>query len=90
MSPGQDTCSASSYPQDGIAQGEAVLRDLAVHPATATYVATKLARHFIADEPPPEAVARIARAFRDSGGHLPTVHAALLDCPEAWSSRWPS
>ena len=67
-----------------MAQGEAVLRDIAVHPATATYVATKLARHFIADEPPPEAVARIARAFRDSGGHLPTVYAALLDCPEAW------
>ena len=36
-------------------------------------MATKLARHFIADEPPAGAVARIARAFRDSGGHLPTV-----------------
>ena len=29
---------------------------------------------------------RIARAFRDSGGHLPTVHAALLACPEAWDA----
>jgi uncharacterized protein (DUF1800 family) len=72
------------YPQEGIAQGEAVLRDIAVHPATATFAASKLARHFIADEPPPEAVARIARAFRDSGGHLPTVYEALLACPEAW------
>jgi uncharacterized protein (DUF1800 family) len=74
----------ASYPQDGIAQGEAVLRDIAVHPATATFVATKLARHFIADDPPPEAIACIARAFRDSGGHLPTVYRALVDCPEAW------
>ena len=45
------------------------------------HIATKLARHFIADDPPPTAVARIARAFRDSDGHLPTVHAALLDGP---------
>ena len=83
-SPGQEPCSARPTPQDGIAQGEAVLRDLAAHPATALHIATKLARHFIADEPPPDAVARIARAFRDSDGHLPTVYAALLDCPEAW------
>ena len=83
-SPGARALLGKTYPQDGIAQGEAVLRDLAAHPATAMHVATKLARHFIADEPPPDAVARIARAFRDSDGHLPTVYAALLDCPEAW------
>jgi uncharacterized protein (DUF1800 family) len=83
--PGPRHLLGSSYPQEGIAQGEAVLRDIAAHPATAMFVATKLARHFIADDPPPEAVARIARAFRDSDGHLPTVYAALLDCPEAWT-----
>jgi uncharacterized protein (DUF1800 family) len=82
--PGARQLLGKTYAEDGVAQGEAVLRDLAAHPATATFVATKLARHFITDEPPPGAVARIARAFRDSGGHLPTVHGALLDCPEAW------
>jgi uncharacterized protein (DUF1800 family) len=82
--PGARTLLGKTYAEDGMAQGEAVLRDLAAHPATAQFVATKLARHFIADEPPPEAVARIARAFRDSDGHLPTVYGALLDCPEAW------
>ena len=83
--PGPRTLLGKTYAQEGVAQGDAVLRDLAAHPATATHVATKLARHFIADEPPPEAVARIAGAFRESGGHLPTVYAALLDCPEAWA-----
>ena len=83
--PGPRFLLGRTYAEDGAAQGEAVLRDLAAHPATARHVATKLARHFIADEPPPEAVARIERAFRDSDGHLPTVHAALLECPEAWS-----
>jgi uncharacterized protein (DUF1800 family) len=68
-----------------VAQGEAVLRDLAAHPATATHVATKLVRHFIADDPPPAAVERVARAFVDSGGSLPVVHAALVQAPEAWA-----
>jgi uncharacterized protein (DUF1800 family) len=83
---GPRTILGKTYAQDGMAQGETVLRDLAADPSTATHVATKLARHFIADEPPPPAVERIARAFRDSGGHLPTVHAALLACPEAWDA----
>ena len=82
--PGQRNLLGRTYAEAGLEQGEAVLRDLAAHPATATHLATKLARHFIADEPPPGAVARIARAFRDSAGHLPSVHGALLDCPEAW------
>ena len=82
--PGSRTLLGKTYVQEGVDQGEAVLRDLAAHPATALHVATKLARHFIADEPPPEAVARIARAFRNSDGHLPSVYNALLDSPEAW------
>lgn len=85
--PGTRKLLGKNYPEDGIAQGEAVLRDIATHPATATFIATKLARHFIADEPPPEAVRRIARAFLDTAGHLPSVYKALLDCPEAW--QWP-
>jgi uncharacterized protein (DUF1800 family) len=84
--PGPKTILGKTYTQDGIAQGEAVLRDLAAHPATATYIATKLARHFIADQPPAATIERIARAFRESGGHLPTVYAALLDSPEAWDA----
>ena len=40
--------------------------DLARHPSTARFIATKLCRHYIADAPPPAAVARVERAFRDS------------------------
>jgi uncharacterized protein (DUF1800 family) len=82
--PGPRDMLGKRYTQDGAAQGEAVLRDLATHPATARHIATKLARHFIADDPPAAAVARIEGAFRTSNGHLPTVYAALLDSPEAW------
>jgi uncharacterized protein (DUF1800 family) len=82
--PGPRTVLGRVYPAAGQEQGEAILRDLAAHPATARRIAQKLAMHFIADSPPPAAVARLERAFRDSGGDLPTVHAALISLPEAW------
>ncbi len=82
--PGSKTVLGKSYAQDGMAQGEAVLDDLCRHPSTARYVAQKLARHFIADEPPAAAVEAIARAFLQSDGDLPTVYEALIDAPSAW------
>jgi len=82
--PGHKVMLGRRYPDEGFAQGVAVLRDLAAQPATAHFVATKLTRHFIADEPPPQAVARLAEAFARNGGHLPSVYAALIDAREAW------
>jgi len=73
-----------TYEGGGIEQGEAVLDDLARHPHTAKFLATKLCRHFIDDEPPPAAVARVERAFRDSEGDLAATSAALVKSPEAW------
>jgi uncharacterized protein (DUF1800 family) len=73
------------YADGGYEQGVAVLRDVAARPATAKFLATKLARHFIADEPPPAAVDRITRAFYDSKGDLPTVYRALVEAPESWA-----
>ena len=73
------------YEDDGVEQGRAVLRDLAAHPATATHVATKLARYFIADEPPPALVERLAKTFRDTAGDLKEVTKALVSSSEAWT-----
>ena len=50
------------YPEGPEALHE-VLRDLARHPATARFVATKLVRHFVADEPPPALVDRLAAIY---------------------------
>jgi uncharacterized protein (DUF1800 family) len=83
--PGAQTLLGKTYAEDGEAQGEAALRDLAAHPATAQHLATKLVRHFVADDPPPAAVARVAAAYRSSGGDLAVSAAALVDSPEAWS-----
>ncbi len=83
--PGAKVVMGRRYPEAGYEQGVSVLRDLARHPSTAHFLATKLARHFIADDPPAAAVQRMARAFSDSGGDLPSVYRALIDSPEAWT-----
>ncbi|MCC7267937.1 MAG: DUF1800 family protein, partial [Caulobacteraceae bacterium] len=51
------------------------------------HVATKLARHFIADDPPPAAVARLEATFLATGGDLPSLHRALVETPQAWTPR---
>ncbi|PZQ27336.1 MAG: DUF1800 domain-containing protein [Stenotrophomonas acidaminiphila] len=73
------------YAADGEAQGRAILRDLAVHPATARHVCGKLARHFISDTPPPAVIERMAAAWQRHGGALRPVYTALIDSDEAWS-----
>jgi uncharacterized protein (DUF1800 family) len=83
--PGAQTVLGRRYAEGGVEQGEAVLRDLAQRPATAEFIATKLARHFIADEPPQRAVEVLAQSFRDSRGDLPTVYRALVALKESWA-----
>ena len=82
--PGAKTLLGKSYSRDGLRQGEAILRDLAVHPATARHVSFKLARHFIADDPPQAVVDRLTKVWLDSRGNLSKVCGALIDAPEAW------
>jgi uncharacterized protein (DUF1800 family) len=83
--PGAKVALGRRYRDDGLGQGVAVLRDVARERATARFVATKLARHFVADDPPPAAVERLANAFAKSGGDLPAVYRALIDSPDAWA-----
>ncbi|WP_245454934.1 DUF1800 domain-containing protein [Mesorhizobium sp. M9A.F.Ca.ET.002.03.1.2] len=82
--PGERTIMGKTYDQSGKRQALAVLGDLAAAEATATHIAAKLARHFIADEPPAAVVTRLAEAFRRSKGDLVAVYHALIDSPEAW------
>ena len=80
--PGTRTIMGSAYAQAGEGQAAAVLAMLSRHPATARHIATKLVRHFIADDPPPAAVARVEAAFLQSDGDLPTVYRALIAAPD--------
>jgi uncharacterized protein (DUF1800 family) len=83
--PGPQSVIGRDYLDSGVEQGRAVLADLARHPATARHVATKLARHFVADEPPPALVDRLASRFLDTDGDLKEVARALVAAPEAWA-----
>lgn len=80
--PGPKTLLGKTYPDDGFEQGVAALRDLARHPSTARHLATKLARHFIADQPPERLVRELAAVFLETEGDLDAVHRALLHSPE--------
>ncbi|UIP06251.1 DUF1800 domain-containing protein [Erythrobacter sp. SDW2] len=83
--PGVRVVMGRRYPQQGKDQALAMLDEFARHPATARHIATKLARHFAADDPPAALVARLEKAFLASDGDLPTVYRALVDAPESWS-----
>jgi uncharacterized protein (DUF1800 family) len=85
--PGAQTVLGKSYPDTGVAQGRAVLADLARNAATARHIATKLAIHFVADNPPASLIQRLARRFRDTDGDLKEVALALIAAPEAWSPQ---
>ena len=84
--PGAHSVLGKSYAANGLAQGEAVLLDLARHPSTAKFVATKFVRHFVADEPPPGLVAKLQDAFRRTDGDLKAMTLALIDADEAWKA----
>ena len=87
--PGERVIMGRRYGQQGEAQARAILEDLALHPATARHLATKLARHFAGDQPPPAMVDRLAKAYLSSGGELSALHRAIVESPEAWAAGAP-
>ncbi|MCM0032537.1 DUF1800 domain-containing protein [Sandarakinorhabdus limnophila] len=84
--PGSVTVAGRPYRQNGEAQALAILNDLALNPLTARRLALKLARHFVADAPPPALVDRMAAAYLAGGGQLPALYRALIEAPEAWAT----
>ncbi len=70
----------------GIEEGEAVLDLLASHPSTATFIATKLARRFVSDTPPPALIARAANTFRSTKGDIREVVRTIITSPEFFAT----
>ena len=84
--PGAQTILGKRYDDAGARQAEAVLRDLAVQPATAKHIAAKLARHFTSDEPPAALDDRLSTDFLKTGGDLPSLYRVLIASPEPWAA----
>jgi uncharacterized protein (DUF1800 family) len=84
--PGDQVVLGKHYPDSGFDQGRAVLADLARHPATAQHIGEKLARHFVADDPPPALAAKLAKTFLDTDGDLKEVVRTLVTAEESWTA----
>jgi len=84
--PGSKTVLGKRY-AEGPQALDQVLHDLTLHPATAKFVANKLARHFVGDQPPQALVDRLAQSFQRSGGQLPALYQTLVTAPEAWAPQ---
>ncbi len=82
--PGARSILGKTYADGGEAQARAVIHDLVGAPATALHIARKLARHFVADDPPQSLVQRLAETFTRTGGDLPSLYRDLIASPEAW------
>jgi uncharacterized protein (DUF1800 family) len=64
---------------------EKVLDILARHPSTARFISTKLAQKFVADDPPPALVERMAKTFHDTGGDIRAVMLTMIESKEFFS-----
>ena len=82
--PGRRTIMGQTYPDSGQEQARAVLHDLARSPHTARHIAFKIARHFVADDPPQSLVSQLEQAYLSSNGRLDRVAEALISAPESW------
>ena len=79
--PGNHKVLGTAYKQRGISPKNKLtdaLKDLAAHPHTRAFIAFKLCRHFICDEPTDEMMAPIISAWDETDGHLPAIHKALM------------
>jgi len=64
---------------------EKVLDILARHPSTARFISTKLAKKFVADDPPPALIERMAKTLHDTDGDIRAVMSVMLDSKEFFS-----
>jgi uncharacterized protein (DUF1800 family) len=69
----------------GMKDGEQVIELLVRHPSTSKFISTKLARRFVADNPPPALVSRMAATFKSSDGDIRAVMHTMIYSPEFWT-----
>jgi uncharacterized protein (DUF1800 family) len=85
--PGDKVVLEQTIPENGVNEGLQVLDMLAHNPNTAKFIATKLAMRFVADDPPPALVDRLAHKFLSTDGDIREVLRTLFKSPEFWSPK---
>jgi uncharacterized protein (DUF1800 family) len=85
--PGDKVVLGQTIPENGVNEGMQVLDLLAHHPNTAKFIARKLAMRFVADDPPPALVDRMAQKFLSTDGDIREVLRTMFKSPEFWSAK---
>jgi uncharacterized protein (DUF1800 family) len=84
--PGEQEILGKIYPDAGFFQAADIIIDLTGRPATAHHIAYKLARHLVADTPPPALVERLSDSFQKTGGDLSALYLTLIESEDAWNT----
>ena len=85
---GEKTILGKKFPAGrGVQEGEEVLDMVARAPATARFITTKLARHFVSDDPPKALVDRCANTFSNSDGDIRETLRCVITSPEFFSRQ---
>jgi uncharacterized protein (DUF1800 family) len=82
--PGTRILLGKKYPSRGIMQGKQMLRDLAMHENTAKYICTKIAHHFVSENPPESLINKMQNTWLNNQGNIKQVMLTLFDAEEAW------
>lgn len=82
--PGSQRLLGKTFNQDGKEQGVQALKEIARHPSTANFIATKLVRHFVEDNPSKEDIEKISHVFMKTNGDLAAVSKALTNLESSW------
>jgi uncharacterized protein (DUF1800 family) len=83
--PGAKIVLGKTIPENGINEGLQVLDILCKSPATAKFIATKLARRFVSDDPPPRLVQAMANEFLATDGDIKEVLRTMIFSDQFWS-----
>lgn len=82
----EKTVLGKNFPANGgYEEGEALLKMLAHHPSTASFICKKLANRFVSDDPPKILVDRMAKTFLEKDGSIKEVLITMAYSPEFWN-----
>ena len=84
---GKKVVMGHTFDYGGMKDGEEALKMLASDPHTAKFISTKLARHFVSDNPPPALIDRMVRDYESTGGDIRSLLKTMIYSPEFWSKE---
>ena len=82
---GKKAVMGHTFDYGGMKDGEEALKMLASDPHTAKFISTKLARHFVSDNPPPALIDRMTKNYESTGGDIRSLLKTMIYSPEFWS-----